>query len=174
MNWYRGISKLLLGILVLIGTSNVPAAIDWNHTLIFGEPESSDYINLSGRDFSSLLSSASTFTSDSASSVSVSIVDGQLARNFPEGVAYYFNVSDFVIKNSRGYTLYSTGVSGELIDITFTIHGLMAGSYKQVFDGFADGDFHNATIRAVPLPSVAWLFGTALVGFVIITARCSV
>jgi hypothetical protein len=176
MNRYRGVLKLLLlGMLTLIGWSNVLASTDWNHTLILSEAETTDHSNLPGHNFSSFFFSIGALMSDSASSVSVSDIDSQLAQNSPEGFHYYMNVSDFVIKDSGGYTQYSTGVSGDLLDASFTTHGLMAGSYyTRVFDGFADGEIYNGTVSAVPLLMAAWLFGAALVGFVVFSARCSV
>jgi hypothetical protein len=167
----------MLGALALISTGNVMAAIDWSHTQILGETETYDHLNLPGRDYSGSFSDTGTFTLDSAGSVSVSIVDSQLAQDAPEGVVYNLNISDFAVKDSNGYTLWSTGVGGDLINAVFTINGLVAGSYELVFDGLASGDWggsYNVTVSSVPLPAAAWLFGTAIIGFAAFSARRSV
>ncbi|MET0028743.1 MAG: hypothetical protein ABW101_14035, partial [Candidatus Thiodiazotropha sp.] len=71
----------------------------------------------------------------------------------------------------------STGISGNLVDANFVLSGLSAGTYTLQFVGNADGAMggaYDVTVSAVPLPAAAWLFGSALLGFVTYSARRSV
>jgi hypothetical protein len=173
MKWYRLILNLVLGVSAMISAGNV-LAMNWNHTLILGETETFDHLDLPGRNYSGDFVDTGTFTLDSSSPVSVSIVDSQLAHN-PEPDEYYLNISNFIVKDSDDTILYNASVN--LVDAAVTLNALHAGTYVLVFEGLADGDWggsYNVTVSAIPLPAAAWLFSTALIGFVTFSARSSV
>jgi hypothetical protein len=114
-----------------------------------------------------------TFELADAGSVSVSISDNELTSTFID----LLNVSEFTVLDGASNALFSTGIGGDLVNATFTLSGLAAGLYTLQFVGDANGAIgaaYDVTVSAVPLPAAAWLFGTALIGFVTFSARRSV
>lgn len=163
----KGISIPLLGVLLLLVCSKIQAANDWSHTQIRGGAEGY---------YSDRFSDSGTSMSDSdADAVIFSIVDGQATQDSPEDVPYYLIYRDYLGRDEGVNTLFSAGVGGNDFDAPLKTGGLIAGSYELVFDrSGGGGGVHNVAFSAVPLPSAAWLFGTALVGFVAFSVRRSV
>jgi hypothetical protein len=147
MYWYKGISNFILGVLGMLGASNVLAAIDWDHTLIPGETEVIVHKYMPSSDYSALFTDTDRLKLNGAGSVNVSIFNGQLLQHSPEVITCCLSVSDLIMKDDGSNTPYSTGDR----------HGLF-----------------DETVGSVPLPAAVWLFGTALVGFVVFNARRSV
>jgi hypothetical protein len=74
---------------------------------------------------------------------------------------------------------FSTVIGGAPGNAASTLVGLPAGSFIIELDGNADGVVgegrsNDVTVNTVPLPAAAWLFGSALMGFVAFSARRTV
>ncbi|MES9940616.1 MAG: VPLPA-CTERM sorting domain-containing protein [Candidatus Thiodiazotropha sp. 6PLUC2] len=172
MKLYKWISVLTFGLLGLIGSGNV-LAINYDAALTLGQTHTFNHLTTDADDYSGAFTDRGTFELVDRGSVSLSIRDNELTTSFID----LLNVSQFTIFDNASIALFSTGLDGDLTSTTFTLAGLSAGLYTLRFIGDASGVFgaaYDVTVSAVPLPAAAWLFGSALIGFVAFSARRSV
>jgi hypothetical protein len=172
MKWYRWISGLTFSLLGLICSGNA-LAIDYDVSLTLGQTHTFNHLVTDTNDYSGLFTDTGTFELADAGSVSVSFSDNELTSTFID----LLNVSEFTVLDGASNALFSTGIGGDLVNATFTLSGLAAGLYTLQFVGNANGAIgaaYDVTVSSVPLPAAAWLFGTALIGFVTFSARRSV
>lgn len=172
MKLYKWISVLTFGLLGLICSGSV-LAINYNAALTLGQTHTFNHLVTDTEDYSGAFTDRGTFEIADKGSVSLSIRDNELTTSFID----LLNVSQFSVFDNPSIALFSTGIGGDLTSATFTLAGLSAGLYTLEFFGDANGVFgvaYDVTASSVPLPAAAWLFGSALIGFVAFSARRSV
>lgn len=150
--------------------SGAAMAVNYDADLILGQAFTYNHLITNTADLSGPFADTGTFTLTNPGSVNVSIRDSELSASFID----ILNVSQFSVLDSLNTGLFSTG---NLVDASFVLPGLSAGTYTLQFTGDADAVFggaYDVTVSAVPLPTAAWLFGSALLGFVTYSARRNV
>jgi hypothetical protein len=150
--------------------SGAAMAVDYDADLILEQTFTYNHLVTNTADLSGPFADTGTFTLTNLGSINVSIRDSELSAGFIE----LLNVSQFSVQAPLNTGLFSTG---NLVDASFVLPGLSAGTYTLQFTGDADGVFggaYDVTVSAVPLPTAAWLFGSALLGFVTYSARRNV
>ncbi|WP_316365169.1 VPLPA-CTERM sorting domain-containing protein [Candidatus Thiodiazotropha sp. CDECU1] len=164
MNVYKRISNLIIGLLVLVGSSNV-LALNHNYFLTLDQPTTYNHIN----DSASIFVDTGTFTLTADTPISVSITDNEIGSTFGP----ILDVLSLVVVSSSGFsTLFS-----DLTSHTFSLGTLSANTYTLTFIGEINGHagaVYDVTVNTIPLPAATWLFGTALIGFAAYSARRSV
>ncbi len=153
--------------------SDSALAVDYDANLILGQAHTYNHLVTNTLDLSGAFTDTGTFTLPHAGSVNISIHDSELSSSFVN----FLDVSHFTVLDPLNTELFSTGVSGNLVDAHFVLPGLSSGTYTLQFAGSADGAMggaYDVKVSAVPLPAAAWLFGSALLGFVTYSARRSV
>ncbi len=150
--------------------SGAALAVDYDADLILGQTHTYNHLITNTADLSGPFADTGTFTLTDAGSINVSLGDSELTAGFIN----ILNVSQFSVTDPLNTQLFSTG---NLVDSHFILSGLSAGTYTLQFTGDAEGVFggaYDVTVSAVPLPAAAWLFGSALLGFVTFSARRNV
>ncbi len=150
--------------------SGAAMAVDYDADLILGQTFTYNHLITNTADLSGLFADTGTFTLTNPGPINVSIRNSALSACFID----ILNVSQFSVVPPLNTGLFSTG---NLVDANFVLSGLSAGTYTLQFTGNADGVFggaYDVTVSAVPLPAAAWLFGSALLGFVTYSARRNV
>ncbi|MET0050602.1 MAG: hypothetical protein ABW095_05905, partial [Candidatus Thiodiazotropha sp.] len=113
--------------LCLSGTlgSGAALAVDYDADLVLGQPHTYNHLVTNSLDLSGAFTDTGSFTLANAGSVNVSILDSELSSNFVN----FLNVSQFTVLDNLNTELFSTGISGNLVDANFVLSGLSAGTY---------------------------------------------
>ncbi|MCG8015847.1 MAG: VPLPA-CTERM sorting domain-containing protein [Candidatus Thiodiazotropha sp. 'RUGA'] len=168
MKLLKRISSTILGMASLFGLG-CASAVDYNVDLTLGQTHTFNHLHTDTYDYSGAFADTGTFELSNAGSVNVSITDNELTS-----VVDLLSVSAFAVYDSNSNVLFSTS---DLVTTVIPLSDLAIGVYTLQFVGSADGVFgaaYDVTVSAVPLPAAAWLFGTALLGFVAFSARRTV
>ncbi|MEW8321975.1 MAG: VPLPA-CTERM sorting domain-containing protein [Candidatus Thiodiazotropha taylori] len=168
MKLLKRISSAILGLVSLFGLGSA-TAVNYNVDLTLGQTHTFNHLHTDTYDYSGTFTDTGTFELTNAGSVNVSIADNELTS-----VVDLLSVSAFTVYDSSSNALFTTS---DLVNTVIPLSNLAAGVYTLQFVGDADGIFgaaYNVTVSAVPLPAAAWLFGTALIGFVAYSARRTV
>ena len=105
MNVYKRISNLIIGLLVLVGSSNV-LALNHNYFLTLDQPTTYNHIN----DSASIFVDTGTFTLTADTPISVSITDNEIGSTFGP----ILDVLSLVVVSSSGFSTLFSDLTSQL------------------------------------------------------------
>ena len=156
----------MIGVLALASCNSALAADIVNKPLNLGATATFNHVQDTGA-----FTDTGILHLDAGTSVYVSTLDSQVVDSISGSI---LNVSEFAIYDHNNALVHSLD---DLTNYVFSLGTLIAGDYTLTYKGTSEGvvcAVNDISASAVPLPSAAWLFGAALIGFVTFSSRRSV
>ena len=150
----RGLVVALFSLATIAAATSAPVSLG---ELQFGEPE---FFGNNLDAGTGMFTDEYTFSLESDRAVEVDIVQNNLGTF---GDVKITDLSGNVIGQGVSGTQFTVGGLNAETDYTLAISGDVTGD-----DG---GSYNAAIVAAVPLPAAAWLFGSALLGVVVVARR---